>query len=78
MSVMCSALATALRGVLTRLPGLGLQPLLTADTPAVRPRSTWRHNDVTPLAAYPNYKPHLTHRKHFHPPHTWGVQKQSR
>ncbi len=38
----------------------------------------WRHADVTVKEAWPNYKQHLTHRKHFHPPHTWGVQKQTR
>ena len=43
-----------------------------------RGRATWRYDGVPWMAAWPEYKPHLTHRKHFHEPHTWGVQKQSR
>jgi len=29
-------------------------------------------------SAWPNYQKHLTHRKHYIPPHTYGVQRQTR
>ncbi len=45
---------------------------------ARRSRATWRYDDTSAMAAWPNYKFHLTHRKHYHEPHTWGVQKLTR
>lgn len=46
-------------------------------TCASRNRSTWRWSDVTWNAAHPNKKHHLSHRKHWFPVHTYGVQRES-
>lgn len=43
----------------------------------VRCRAWWKGCDVSPQAAFPNYKPALVHRKHRFKAHTYGVQKQS-
>ncbi len=59
-------------------------PTLLSQTTAVtapalaRGRASWRYQDVTVSAAWPNYKPHLTHRRHWHAPHTWGLQAGSK
>ena len=48
-----------------------------AFTCVSRNRSTWRWSDITWEMAYPNYKKHLSHRKHWFPIHTHGVQRES-
>merc|ERR1712126_39838 len=47
---------------------------LSSASPSVRQGCTWR--DQNWKAAWPNRLKHLTHRKHFTPCHTYGVQKQ--
>ena len=46
-------------------------------TCASRNRSTWRWSDVVWNTAHPNKKHHLSHRKHWFPVHTYGVQRES-
>ena len=45
---------------------------------AVRSSSTWRDNDVLWTMAWPNYKKHVTHRKHYRPPFIYGVHHRTR
>ena len=44
----------------------------------VRMGSTFRDPALPWQTAWPNYKYHYTHRKHYNPPHTYGVNKESR
>ena len=60
--------------LLTRM----LSSVLPAALPNTRPRSIWRYNDVSNRIAHPNYKPHLTHRKHQFDFDTYAVRKQHR
>ena len=48
-----------------------------AFTCVFRNRSTWRWSDIPWTMCYPNRKNHLSHRKHWFPLHTHGVQKES-
>ena len=49
----------------------------SAFTCVSRNRSTWRWSDVPYQTAYPNTKPHLSHRKHWYPIHTYGLYRES-
>ena len=69
-------MTTLLSSVLSRLSPLPSSSLVVPS----RGRSWWRYSDIPPLAAWPNKKAHLTHRRHQVgiPVVGHGVQKQTR
>ena len=67
MSAFCGGRSSLLSGVLTSISRI-----------PIRGRAAFRFPDCSLRMSYPNYKRHLTHRRHFHEPHTFGIQRQTR